>query len=49
MRRASAHGVDKRRREHFVGWFERKVSNFVKLSRFFMSNVQINPTGAVLL
>jgi len=29
MRRTSAHGIDKRHREHFVGWFERKVSNVV--------------------
>jgi hypothetical protein len=29
MRRASAHGVDKRHWEHFVGWFEGKVSNVV--------------------
>jgi hypothetical protein len=29
MRRTSAHGVDKQHKEHFVGWFEHKVSNVV--------------------
>jgi hypothetical protein len=29
LRRTSAQGVDKRHREHFVGWFERKVSNAI--------------------
>jgi hypothetical protein len=30
MRRTSTHNTDKRHREHFVGWFERKVSNVAK-------------------
>ncbi|XP_025799550.1 uncharacterized protein LOC112879501 isoform X2 [Panicum hallii] len=29
MRRASAHDVDKRHREHFVGWFERKGPHYL--------------------
>ena len=29
LRRTSAQGVDKRHREYFVGWFERKVSNVI--------------------
>jgi hypothetical protein len=29
LKKTSAQGVEKRHKEHFVGWFERKVSNVI--------------------
>ena len=29
LKKITTHGVERRHREQFVGWFERKVSNFV--------------------
>jgi hypothetical protein len=29
LKKTSAQGVEKHHKEHFVGWFERKVSNVI--------------------